>query len=271
MAESAGKARWLREPLLHFVLLGTLLFGVSRWWDARSPPDDKTIVVTAAQREQLAMDFEVLAGRAPKDAELQRVVDAWVDREILYREAVRMGLDRDDPKVKQRVVQKMEFVVGEGLALDDPDDATLEAFLADNAARYAAVQRYDFTLLSFGGEHAAKLAEQARASLGAGAAIDAVGAKIARSRRHTPANAEGTYGRAIAEALVAAKPGVWTDVPLRGGHGLLRVDGVERGEVPALATVRTGVTRDWAEAQRKAAVRERLETLREEYRVEVEP
>ena len=272
MADGAdSKARWLREPLLHFVVLGALLFGVSRWWDARSPTDDKTIVVSAAQREQLAMDFEALAGREPRDDELQRLVDAWVDREILYREAVRMGLDRGDPKVKQRVVQKMEFVVGEELGLDEPDEATLQAFLDENEERYAGVLRYDFTLLSFGGEHAERLATQARASLASGADIGDVGAKIARSRRHTPANAEKTYGRVIAEALVAATPKTWVDVPLRGGHGLLRVDGVERDEVPPLDKVRATVARDWAEAKRRDAVRQRIESLREEYRVEVDP
>ncbi|MEM6992399.1 MAG: peptidylprolyl isomerase [Myxococcota bacterium] len=261
---------WLREPLLHFVVLGGLLFGVVQWRQG-DDPDANTIVVDADERARLSARFEEKQGRPPTDEEARRLVDAWVDAQLLYREGLSLGLDRGDPVIRRRIVEKMRFVAAEQAVVDAPDDAKLEAFVDEHAERYAGPPRRDFTLVTFGGDDAEALAAEARDKLVAGAAPRDVGGRVATGKRFTPSNTRGTYGAKIAEAVQSATPNEWTLVDLGTGWSVLHVGPPTQSERPPLSKVRKQATLDWAEAQKKAAVQERVEALRERYRVVTQP
>jgi peptidyl-prolyl cis-trans isomerase C len=272
MAEDSLR-RALREPLLQFALLGALVFGL--WRVGRGEGDGaEAIVVDRATQERLGGELEAKLGRAPTQEELAGAIDRFVDGEILYREGLALGLDRDDPVVRQRVIQKMEFV-GDNLEPPaEPDEAELRAFMAAHTERYAGPPRYDFVLVTL--PRGPEEVDDARArgvleELRAGADVKTVEGRLTSGRRFSAANVEGTYGKAIAAAVVELPPGEWGLVTLERGWTLAKVEAVHPGETPSFESVRNRVRLDWRAAQRGAALRERVEALRGKYVVTREP
>lgn len=134
--------RWLREPLVHFLALGALLFGATALLH-RAPPEDpvaapERIVVSAGLRENFVLNFARNNGRAPTDAELAVAIEEYVREEVLCREARALGLDRDDPAVRRRLRQRMEFAAEDAAGAAAPTEAELAAFLRENPARFRA-------------------------------------------------------------------------------------------------------------------------------------
>src|SRR6185436_4550597 len=127
--------RLLSEPLLHFLLLGCALFAIYGWL-ATGRSSDSRIVITSGVMDDLLAQYQARWGKSPTAAELNGMVEAWVRDEILYREGVSLGLDRDDLVVKRRVRQKFEVMAEEELSSQTPTDADLEAFLAANPAKF---------------------------------------------------------------------------------------------------------------------------------------
>src|SRR5262245_46124584 len=129
----------VREPLLHFALLGAAVFALNAWRDDKRPPEigAAKIQVTAAVIERLRAGYERQFGQAPDATELSGLVTAHVREEILYREALALGLEQDDTIVRRRLAQKMEFLSDDLTGAAQPDDAALRAYFATNAERYA--------------------------------------------------------------------------------------------------------------------------------------
>jgi peptidyl-prolyl cis-trans isomerase C len=265
-AGSAPMRTFLREPLVHFVALGALVFALDRMVD-RDDDDPRAIVVTPEIRARLA------AGPPEADGDaLERRIETWIDEEMLYREAIRLGLDRDDPMIRRRLVQKMEFVHRSGEPIADPTDAELEAFLAEHAERYAGAPRYDFVQLVVprASDPEGDTARDMLAQLKAGTAAQSLG-RLSTSRRFSLDDVAGTFGPELAVALPTLAAGTWSLVELPTSWALVRVDGVERGATPPLSRVRNRVALDWKDARARSGVRAELERLRGEYRVQVQP
>ena len=261
---------WRREPLLHFVVLGGLLFGVAQWRDRADSPDEDAIVVDATEQARLVARFVERTGREPTDEQRTRLIEAWADQEMLLREAARLGLDQGDPIIRRRILTKIEYVIGQEAVVGEPDDAALEAFVTEHAERYAENERRDFVLVTFAGADAETKARAAKTKLEAGAEPKSLGGRVAQSKRFTAANTKGTYGPVVGEAVHSAETGVWTVVDLDGAWGVVRVTAKHAGSQPPLSRIRNQAKRDWAEYQRARAVRERLDALREQYKVVVE-
>ena len=120
--------RLLREPLLHFFCVGALLFTAYGWLHLGSSTVPNEIVVSRGQLHNLQLQFERVWQRPATKQELQGLVDNWVKEEIFYREGIAMGRDRDEPVVRRRVGQKLEFIL-ESAIPPAPTDAELQAWL----------------------------------------------------------------------------------------------------------------------------------------------
>ena len=142
-AEMIRVRRLLREPLVHFLAIGAVLLAVSTWVDGNPSSGKDRIDIGPGEVESLALLFQRTWQRPPMRAELDGLIEARVREEVLYREALKLGLDRDDTVVRRRLQQKMEFV-GDELAAVEPTDAELQAFLAANAARFRQPERWSF-------------------------------------------------------------------------------------------------------------------------------
>jgi hypothetical protein len=162
--------RWHREPLLHFVLLGALIFAIDAWRGSRGAMEDATprIEVTTAIVEQLRAGYERQFGRSPELDDLRGLVTAYIRQEVLFREALALGLDRDDMIVRQRLAQKMEFLTDDIVATAVPDEAALAQYFSENAARFAGAARVSFRQVYFSKEkRGANVETLARESLAA--------------------------------------------------------------------------------------------------------
>ncbi|MCV2361001.1 peptidyl-prolyl cis-trans isomerase [Paucibacter sp. TC2R-5] len=272
----AGRAgRWLREPLLHFMLLGGLLYAASRVF---APSDaDAQIQIDAARVERLARLYQLQTGTAPTIAQRERLIADFVRDEVLYREARKLGLDEGDEMVRRRLVQKMEFLQSNIANLEVPSEAQLRAFHREHAAQFTEPARLSFTHVYFSadGRSPGAARDAAAAAL---AAHMASGADMARGDRAPVAShfdkvgrdeVQQTFGqRPIVDALMQAQPGQWVG-PVESGYGwhLVRVTERENPVSISFEQAKAAVTEAWQREAGQQAERSRLAALMRQYTV----
>jgi len=273
--------RWLREPLLHFLLLGGALFVVYGYFERELGAADTSKQIRLTPDDVFAMGtyFQSQWRRMPTPEEFGRLVESKIQEEVLYREAIAMGLDKDDTIVKRRMAQKMQFLAEDVAAAREPERAELEAWFARNTDKFALPGRINFRQLYFSpdrrGDHARGDAEKALAKL-AGQPVDA---KIAASFSdpfmlqdyygdRSPAQIAKEFGPVFAQAVFRAKPGAWQG-PIESGFGwhLVFVDSFVPGRTPAFAEVESDVKTAWLADQKAQAWRKAYETMRAKYTV----
>ena len=266
--------RILREPLLHFLLLGALLFGAYRWVDGEGARAPDQIVVPAERVRGLADQFQRTWLRPPTEPELDSLVQTFVREEVMYREGVARGLDRDDPIIRRRVQQKLEFLT-DGSAPLTPTDAELQAWVDAHADLYSVPPRYTFRQIYFDpGRHddMKALIAQARANLEAGRPPG--GDSMTLPEQLTEAatsDIERQFGVEFAHGLAALPVGSWQG-PITSGFGVHLVQIQARGEVhtPKLADVRTEAERDWLHDRSQKSQEAFYQRLRKRYTVTIE-
>jgi hypothetical protein len=273
--------RLAREPLLHFLVLGAALFALHRAIAGPSETGGRAIVVGAGRADALAAGFARTWQRPPTADELSGLVADYVRDEVYYREAVALGLDRDDTVVRRRMRQKLEFLAEDDGLAAQPTEAELAAHLAAHADVYRTDTRITFTQIFFDpgkrGTALAADAEALRAALRTGeGSVDpeTAGDSLLLEPRYVDAGDADVvrqFGPEFAGALRAATPGEWFG-PVRSGYGwhLVRIDARTPGEVPALAAVRDAVARDWSTERRRAALDGQYEALRRGYEIRTE-
>jgi len=135
----------VREPLVQFLLLGAALFALDAWLrPSAAPTANAEIVVSEARIRNLAQNFRRTWQRPPTRVELEGLVEAHVREEVFYREALALGLERDDAIIRRRLQQKMEFVSEEAAALAKPTDEDLSAYLKTHAEAFRTEPRATF-------------------------------------------------------------------------------------------------------------------------------
>ena len=268
----------LREPLLHFVVLGALLFAAYGWLndDAFAAPDE--IVVDTNRVASLTAQFERLWSRPPTAAEREGLIQSFVREEILYREGLARGLDRDDPIVRRRISQKMEFL-GDEVTASAPTDTVLQAWLDAHATDYVLEPRVSVRQVYFNPERRgatldADLAE-AKSALVSGK-VGSVGLGDVTMLPSTQkdvrvAEVEDVFGREFAQTVAVSAVGDWHG-PVRSSYGvhLVRVDMRVDARIPELAEVRTAVERDWFREQSEKAGQAFYQVLRARYSVRID-
>ncbi len=275
----SGWRRIAREPALHFVALGVLLFGLHAIVRGRTRRGDVApIVVSAATITGLRVDLTRTLGRPPTDTEMRARVARIVDDEVLYREATRRGLDRGDEVVRRRLVQRMAFALHEPHSAAPPSDDALREFLLEHTDRYRTPARVSFTQVYFSRTLRGATADaDARAALGVVATApsssslgDPLPLGTAFVARTIPSLA-GDFGDDFAAAVAIAPEGAWTGpVTSRYGLHLLRVDSREATGVLTLEQARGRVLADYLDARRTEASASALEALRARYAVRIE-
>jgi hypothetical protein len=270
-------ARLLREPILHFLLIGLALFV---YYGHVTPGDRDTrrIVVSVAQVDDLARQYQATWMRPPTSQELSGLVEAYVHDEILYREGRALGLDRDDPIIKRRVRQKLEVMSEEIVAATSPSDADLSAYMSAHPAafRRPAIVSYEQILLAADGSDAAmdRRLAAARSALARGVDPATLGQATLLPRREDKVALDlvaRTFGEQFAAQLGTLAIGQWVG-PVVSGFGvhLVRINQRTPAALPQLEAVRAGVAREWEADRRKRALADDYGRLREKYVVVVE-
>jgi len=273
--------RLLREPLVHFLALGALLFagyGVLNHNGAAAPGQ---IVVSQGQLASMREAFTRTWQRAPTREEWEGLIRDRVQEEVYYREALALGLDKDDLIIRRRLRQKMEFVSHDLAAQAEPSDADLQAYLNAHAAAFATDRQFSFRQVYLNpkrhGENLARDAERLLTGLnqaGAKASLARLGDPIMLEQAfdNLPArDVSKLFGEKFAAALGKLAPGQWQG-PIESGYGAHVVFVVERteGRVLALEDVREAVRREWANAKRIEATDRFYQALLRKYTVTIE-
>ena len=245
-------AALLREPLVHFAVLGALIFSA---FGHSTSADERRIVIDAARVQRIAGQYAQSFRRAPNADELDALIRDDVKEEVYYREALRLGLDRDDEVVRRRMRVKMEAFGDTAEDIAAPDDATLQRWLDSHATRFAGEATYGFDQRYLGSDASGAQAALARLLAGqdlSGAAIplpaqfDAIGA----------GEAAALFGDDFATALDRLPLGEWSGPVASGlGQHLVRVRERHPAAPPGLAAIRQRVENDW----RAAMARDRTE------------
>ena len=249
--------RLLREPLLHFFAVGALifmLFAVVN--DAGEAPAD-VIVISPERIDQLAAGFNAVWKRMPTDDEIDALIDEEVRSEVYYREALALGLDKNDTMVRRRLRQKMEFLTDSGASLLTPAAGELEDYFAANKKPYRSAPKLAFEQIYLGERPPAQRATQLLASLKADTTLDVstLGERtlLPAELDLSPPNAiDSVFGKNFFERLEKLPSGVWTG-PVQSAYGahLVRILDNVLARTPSLEEVREVVLRDWKAAKAK--------------------
>jgi hypothetical protein len=273
--------KWLREPLLHFLLLGAGLFLLYGWVGGPAVGAGASIVITTSRIEQLTVNYQRMHQRLPNAGELEELIDDAVREEIYYREAKALGLDQDDTIVRRRLRQKLEFVSEDLSAVPEPSEAELEAYLQQHPERFRTERRYGLTQLYLDpGKRGVRSSEDAANLLAAlqreGAEADLRGrgdAALLPQRFESTGAGElaRLFGEKFENALQSLPIGQWSG-PVVSGYGphlvLLRQRNEER--LAPLAEVREQVRREWIDARRAEGNARFYAELRQRYEVTIE-
>jgi hypothetical protein len=272
--------RLLREPLLQFLALGAMLFGLHGFIGKRSAEAPEKIVVSASRVTNLGDGFARTWRRSPSEQELQGLIEDYVRDEVFYREGRAAGLDRDDVIIRRRVRQKMEFLAEDMSGLE-PSDEQLAAYLASNPERFRAEDQITFHQVFLSATRRAMTIESdskqvASVLARADAAVDAtllgdpflLGEEF---RGVSPNKVTSIFGEDFSRRVAAMETGRWQG-PVSSGFGQHFVFISERisGGLPSLDAVRPAVRREWANARRLETEQKLYASLRGRYEIVVE-
>ncbi len=259
---------WLKEPLLHFIVLGALLFALDHFLIGRAD-DPRAIVVGAEVDQETIAVFKSGRGRAPNAKELAALRQVWLDNEVLYREGMALRVDQGDTAIRERVIFKALSVVETQLKLPAIEDKTLRAWFEAHREKYEEPARFDFQEAVLSGENSEATVRTFVTELNSGTSGDAkAGLRVFKGRPLS--NLVQSYGPDFAKALEKLPPGEWRAQATREGWRAMRLDAISAPKPTPFEAVQGVVLQDWTDAtmaeQRTSAVRE----LARKYQIKTE-
>ncbi|MBB4015104.1 hypothetical protein GGR16_000110 [Chelatococcus caeni] len=277
--------RAMREPLVHFVVLGILVFGGYKLVNhqPQASGDSQRIEITKDDLRQMTVVWLAQGREKPTPEQLRALIDHKATSEMLMREAIALGLDKDDEVIKRRLAQKMDFLIADVATLALPTDEELAAWFAQNKSEFTKPPRIRFQHLYFSFDkrgQGTRAAAEARLPLVAGRSPANLGATDAADpfmfRDYyadvTPEQMAKEFGVIFANAIFELQPGDWRG-PVESGYGwhLVWVESREAPRVPTLEEIRPTVLQAW-QAEKYREVKQRaLDEIRSRYEVVVPP
>nr|WP_024511237.1 peptidylprolyl isomerase [Bradyrhizobium sp. ARR65] len=255
-----------REPLVHFVLLGSIIFGINA---VLHPPtkDEKVITVTKVMRQSFIDNFDEDKARTPTDADLQKMIDAWVASEILYREGKALGVDRGDEMIRDRVAFKLQLLIFDQVHVPQPTEDQLRAWFASNHTRFDQPEQVGFYLTPPTDQatvqrqlediraqrESEELRNQTRAILGR--PVDSLAA---------------SFGEGFRDALLTLPQGEWHVLQSKEGWHVVRLDSRRPGALARFEDVQDEAARIWHTEETRKQAWEAVNRLKANYTVRYE-
>ena len=273
--------KFIREPLFHFLLLGAAIFAVYGLATRHKTDKPGEIVVTQGTLENLVTGFTRTWQRPPTEEELQGLVRDYIREEAAYREALAMGLDRDDMIVRRRLRQKLEFLSDELATRTEPGDAELQSFLQTHTELFQSEPLFSFRQIYFNPQlHGGNLHRDTARALedleraGSRANTIDLGDSFLLERsfeKLSLSDVKKTFGEQFASAVAALPLREW-EGPIESGYGthLVFVTQRSEGRLPALDEARDQVRREWLDAKRKEATDKFYQAILSRYKVKIE-
>ena len=273
-----------REPLLHFVAIGAVLFAidarhappprtaptVTPQAEPKSPEPTGTIRIDADRRRLLEAAAEKRVGRPPTPADVDQEIEAWINEDVLYREAIARGLDKDDPIVHERIASRMSYVLEQALTVPEPTEAELRTYFGQHKDTWASPERVDFTHVFIANGDEAR-ATEVEAALAAGAPSETLGDRFSGGHRYRGRKLDDlaeSFGPEFVAGLASQAPGAWVRRRSKHGLHLVRLDRVSAAQAPDFAAARLDVRKSWLDEQRGRALAAEVKRLRDRWKIE---
>jgi peptidyl-prolyl cis-trans isomerase C len=275
--------KWLKEPLLHFLIAGALIFVLFSMVNREEiTVDGKKIVVSAGDIERLSTNWSKRWNRSPTETELKGLVESYIKEEVYYREALSLGLDQDDTILRRRLMQKMEFLSNDLAELNTPDEAALNEYFIEHQDKYQLPARISFAHVYFSADkHGNQIFNDAGKVL---ADIRSSSSPISHAADRgdsfmmqydltleTPYEVARLFGQGFAEQVFQAEVNNWQG-PIESGYGLhlIYINEKVDARMPELAAVIDKVRTDWMFEQRQKTNKAIYEQFRDRYEIVVE-
>lgn len=261
-------SRWYKDPLAAFFAAGLVLFIIA---GGVGDDEQSNIEVRSQDVERLTQQWSQQMRRQPSDRELDGIVDQYLKEEIYYREALRLGLDKNDTIVRRRMLQKLTFLTEDLAVSDTPARDVLEQYHSDNRKNYRKPKRYSFQHRYFSTDrrdNAEQLAQQALTDQ------SLIGDPFMLQKQYAQRSIReigDLFGREFAAGLAALAPAQEWQGPLRSAYGwhVVQLSNATDSRIIPFDEVRDRVLADWQQAQRQAANAEYYRSLRERYQVQM--
>ncbi len=275
--------KWHKEPLLHFLIIGALIFVLfSVVSDEDFTVENKKIVVSSGDIERLSTNWERRWYRPPTENELQGLVESYIREEVYYREALALGLDQDDTVLRRRLMQKLQFLTDDLADLSTPDEAALREYLLEHRDKYELPGRISFTHIYFSSDkHDRRLFQVAETVL---AEIQSSSPQVLNApyrgdpfmlqydfTLETSFEIARLFGQGFADQLFQIVNIGWQG-PIGSGYGLhlVRISEKIDARVPELVSVIDKVRTDWMFEQRQKTNKAIYERFKERYEIVIE-
>jgi peptidyl-prolyl cis-trans isomerase C len=281
IANPDSMKRLLREPLIHFLLIGAVLFAAYGYMQRGrgGVESSKQIQLTVDDLAQVILIFQAQWRRAPTPEEISRLVESKIQEEVLYREGLAMGLDKDDTIVKRRMAQKLQFLAEDVAAAHEPSTTDLKAWYEKNRNKFALPSRVSFRHLYFSPDRRGARAREDAANALVKLAGQPEDTKLATSladpfmfqdyyRDRAPDYLGKEFGPQFALAVAKLAPGSWQG-PIESGFGwhLVFVDTLIPGRSPAFEEIEGDVKTAWLGEQKTLAWEKAYKEMRAKYTV----
>ncbi|MBB5212844.1 peptidyl-prolyl cis-trans isomerase [Microbulbifer hydrolyticus] len=268
---------WIRDPSVQFAAIGAMLFAVNGLFQGGNAEGDQEIVITQNRIQHLSTVFERGWQRPPGPDELQGLIDDFVREEVLYREAVKMGLDENDTVIRRRMRMKMEFLAKDLVDAIEPADQVLENYYTENIEKYTIPAHYTFEQVFLDSEKRTEVAEDARiilTKLTAGKDPRTLSDSNLLQYRFENISADRIdrlFGSDFSLQFLELETGQWTG-PLTSAYGehLVRISSAEPRQQPDFAEIKADVLRDWQHKAQQDILQTQYETLRSNYRIRID-
>jgi peptidyl-prolyl cis-trans isomerase C len=273
---------WVREPLVHFLIIGLALFGIYRLiTPAGAKPTSTRIELTQNDLSQLEISWRAQWQRAPSPDEMRSLINDKVKQEILYREGLALGLDQGDEIIKRRMAQKMEFLAEDVSNLREPSTEELKAWFDKNSARFALTGGVTFHHLYFSPDKRGSQARDDAARALKNIASSSAATPVLGDRfmfqdyyaDNSPEQVAKIFGTKFSESISKLRVGVWQG-PVESGLGwhLVRIDAITPGRVPVFGEIDPAqIKSEWSADQRADSKRQLFETIKQRYEVVMPP
>ncbi|MCU9849862.1 peptidylprolyl isomerase [Defluviimonas sp. WL0024] len=261
--------RAIKEPLLHFTLIGALLFWLYDQNNTDPKPDAPNVIdISASELDRLSSQFRGTWNRAPTTDELAALIDGYVRDEVYYREALALGLDQDDAVIRQRLRLKMEFLTAGVADSLEADGAALAAYYEANKSQFTRPPQVTFRQVMLAEDDDP---DEISARLASGTDPMSLGrpSLLPNTMENAQETAvDGTFGSEFFARISAAPAGVWTGpVPSAYGYHLVHVDEMKRPAAPELSEIREQVEQSWRHDQAEALLEGQYRAFLSSYEV----
>jgi hypothetical protein len=271
----------LKEPLLHFLLAGAVLFGAYAWLNRapENPTASKAaqIQIGAGDVQWLTLNWTTQWRRPPTREELRGLIADYLNEQLLAREARALGLEDNDVIIRRRLAQKLTFLIDDTMRRVEPTENELQRHFETNVRRFQSDARISFAHIYFNprrrddGHSDAVAALKLLLAEGAAASSAELGDGLlleSEFRDETEQTISNAFGPGFARAAFVLEPGAWSG-PIESSYGLhlVRVSALQEARLPALSDVRDRVVADWKREQEQAAKERYLGELRKKYDV----